>query len=126
MRLDNVPQSVGMTILGVTTLIAGFPVGVLCGLAAWVVAFGVQIAFIAPLPRYDHATPAPLIFQPIGLLGMIALVYIVFRLGALRPDELWFLSGYPWIGAILTGATLAFAPAILEPMVWSIFRRATP
>src|SRR5688500_4169187 len=65
-RLDNVPQSVGVTVLGIATHLAGFPTGFLCGLAAWAVALGIQIVLIAPLPRYDHATLAPLLSHLIG------------------------------------------------------------
>lgn len=126
MRLDNVPEAVGITVLGVLAYFIGFPAALPWGIGTYLLALGALVVYVMPFPAYDHATPVPTVFGIFSLTMTVALIYIFIRLWLWAPAELWFLRDQSWLGAILTLAVLFFGSLIIHQAAFMIFRSHTP
>ncbi len=141
MRLSNAPISLGLTTLGITSVIMGFSGALLIALIVYAIAFVTYLALkwriMKQIGYFDNAWPlavaltylpeqrlANILTLALGLFGwgaVLSSVYIFLGLWIWFPNELPLLRSVPVVGALATVSSLWIADIILDSIIWLLF-----
>ena len=129
MRLDNSPNVIFFTTVALTTLFMDFSIALLVNIPVYLIAqiwFHItKIGIMRRIGYYDNSWRveqalalshegghsrsfyiSDILISLFSLSGMVGMVYIWVHLTFLHSDQLWFLEGIAFLGALCTLAII--------------------